>query len=292
MQDLRKSFLLWFVLCSTVLLHAETKTYGGIEFSCSAVPQANLNGVTLASEVQTSATNVSGNKVFTRYRIVVTSSQGRVEGLGQGVGRGNFAPGAVESHTLTPFSKASVQDEFPKTCQFTQIQVCPATPPAGFPKGAYYRPFIDGSKECKAVGNITFALPPPMPAATCTAVTQTQTFTEGFGHHEIYAVSRSQPTTDAALSDATAKLRGGNYLIQTLVSGCGHTHGAIAASLKHNGCQGNNCPIVAPGIYEEYGAALADTQDEAVGQALTACHNDDLYKRAPYLDACQPLDSW
>lgn len=41
-------------------------------------------------------------------------------------------------------------------------------PPAGFPKGVYYRPFIDGGKECKAIGNITVALADSTRKAGCT----------------------------------------------------------------------------------------------------------------------------
>jgi hypothetical protein len=137
MQSFQKHLLFWVVLFTGGLAQAET--YREIDFSCKAIPQANLNGVTLASEVRTAVKNLSGEKLVARYHVVVTSTQGRVEELGQPAIRGNLGPHAIENNQFTPFSKVSVQDEFPKTCQFTQIQVCPATPPADFPKGVYFR---------------------------------------------------------------------------------------------------------------------------------------------------------
>jgi hypothetical protein len=56
--------------------------------------------------------------------------------------------------------------------------VCPADPPAGFPKGAYYRPFIDGPPECKAVKDLSVTDIPPPAAAP---VTQTGNDVEGPG---------------------------------------------------------------------------------------------------------------
>lgn len=285
----RKCLLLWIVLWSGAFLHAGT--YRGVDFACTAIPQANINGVTLASKIHIATTNISSEKLFTRFHVVVTSSQGRVKDFGE-LGKGNFVPQAMETYDFTPFEKASVQDEFPKTCKFTQIQVCPANPPAGF-QGTYYRPFIDGGKECKAVANIMIALAVPKPKGSgCTAITKTWAMTEGYGHHYVYAVGTAATDLDSAVAHAVTPSNDPEQSAVVMVKGCGPGHGAVAASLKHGSCSGDVCPIIAEGVYEEMAGALGDSKETAEKEALSNCHNTDLYKRVPSLDGCQIVKSW
>jgi hypothetical protein len=290
MQFLRRFTLLCVALSSAAFAHADN--FHGVSFSCSAVPQANLNDVTTASEVRTTAKNVSSETLVVRYHVVVTSSQGRVEDYDytRAGFHGNFVPGSVEAHKSTPFSKASVQDEFPKTCRFTQIQVCPAKPPVGF-QGTYFRPFIDGDKECKAVGNITIALATPKSSGGCTAITKTWAMTPPYGHHYVYGIGADAHNIDAAVTKASVSSNDEEQTSVVMVKDCGPAHGAVAASLKLS-CYNNGCQVLADGIYEEMAAALAGTKESAEQQALTGCHQTDTYKRVPANDHCQIIKSW
>jgi hypothetical protein len=178
---------------------------------------------------------------------------------------------------------------YPASCLIDQIEVCPANPPAGHV--GYYNPFF--SPRCvkiNSVGPVNF----DAQAGSCTAISTTAKFTDGYGTYKIYAIGEDPASEEGAVAAAATKLANPNYQIVSISKGCGHAHGAIAASLKNGGCYGsnNNCPIIAPGIYEEYGSALADSREEAERLALAACHATPRYVRAPYIDRCQPLQSW
>jgi len=272
-------------------------SYRGVDFACNAIPQANLNGVTLASEVQTTATNVSGRKLVVRYHVVVTSNQQRVEEFTQGFGVGAFTPGRVERHSLSPFEKASVQDEFPKTCEFTQIQVCPADPPAGFPTGQYFRPFIDGGAECKAIGNITIplGLPVAVSAPTCAAIVVQQAYNTTQGTHYFYGWASGQPTVDAAVAEARRQAiakRGGEPLgsesagadpesDRIVASDCVHKHGALSVQQKGS-------DFSADTYWYVNGVSFSDSEGDAKSDSLQSCLARNKQTRID----CNVIASW
>jgi hypothetical protein len=285
-----RSFQILVLLCIPIItgITAHAETFHGINFSCTAIPQANLNDVTLASDVRTTATNISSERLVARYHVVITSSQERVEKYAP-TGGGNFSPQAVETHTYTPFSKASVQDEFPKTCQFTQIQVCPRDPPSGFPKSTYYRPFIDGGKECKAVGNLTIALPAPAPRTTCTVITRAFVQTgDPYGINAVYAIGHDATNLNIAVANAASQLQPPNYNLRPVATGCGLAHGAIATSPKLN-CHSDRCDEVGPNMFDDYAAGLASSKEEAERTALNGCRSKgSLANQAQ----CKIVKSW
>jgi hypothetical protein len=278
--------------------------FHGASFSCIAVPQANLNGVVMASEVRTSVKNISGEELVARYHIVVTSTQGRTEVRGPANIKGRLPVHGVENLSLTPFEKASAQDEFPKTCQFTQIQVCPAKPPATFPKGTYYRPFIDGGKECKAVGNITIALAEVSQKAGCAFALFDSVHGEvqdRWGVSIGAAWSHGKSTLDEAKADAYAKLAAmGIQRVRNppnatmdfeasriLVSSCGDRHGAVAAVQKVT----SGGEVAPPGVWEGIGAGTANDKQTAEQTALANCAKQGSGAISQG-QSCHVIDSW
>jgi hypothetical protein len=125
MKHFRKYFLLCLLVLS-VRLQAESKTVNGVTFSCEAIPQANINGVPSASLLRATLTNVTNKTMVMKYRFISTSTGGRTftspeEGKSLPIGDSYYV-----EHTV--FNKVDFSDEFPKTCKFVEVQVCPAYP--------------------------------------------------------------------------------------------------------------------------------------------------------------------
>jgi hypothetical protein len=317
-----KHLVLSIVVCTSALLQAET--YHGIDFSCTIIPQANLLGVTMASNVHTTATNVSSEKVFFRYRVTVTGSRGTVRVFGSGeqslLGQGNFAPTAIDAHTFESlFSRAGVQDEFPKTCQFSRIQVCPATPPAGFPKGNYYRPFLDG--KCSEIGETNVVVFPDTGANLCSFASQAQageaqmgtqaaqSYSQ-YGDHYGVSWSHGKKTLDDAKSEAYAGLEaegfkpvvantpGNSYDFvgaATVLSDCTHPHGAIAAVVRTHSNVDPGSPADPDGIWAAVAGAGADNIENAGQMAVAKCQsivaNPHYFTSTPQ-NGCHVIASW
>ena len=289
-----KYLVLLIVLCTSALLQAET--YHGIDFSCTVVPQSNLLGVTMASNVQTTATNVSHEKVFFRYSVTVTGSRGTVSVLGGGLhadlGQGNFAPTAKDGHTFEAlFSRVGVQDEFPKTCQFLNIQVCPATPPAGFPKGNYFRPFLDG--KCSEIGKtrvITFAdkVATSGSAGTgdCAAVLYGDTgraSAYGYGAGWNAATVEDATNTAHAQMDKKGIVYGDPHKYQGVVfEGCGVPHGAVA------GARDDQLPNDQDFVVLTLVFGKGASQSEAESNAVASCRSMPNSRGK----TCEVTDSW
>lgn len=247
---------------------AVANTFKGISFACGAIPQANLLGVTMASNVQTTATNVSSEKVFFRYSVTVTGSRGTVRVFGSGqslLGQGNFAPAAIDAHTYDSlFSNVGVQDEFPKTCQFSEIQVCPATPPAGFPKGNYYRPFLDGNcKQLGQTGVVTFP-----GSSHCAAVLLGDV---GMASSEGFGAGWDATSVQDAIAAAKVKMDAQKITYNDptkyssqLFAGCNVDHGAIA---------GVRNPWGRPDVIvtETFAFGQGSSTESASANALTSC---------------------
>jgi len=106
-----------------------------------------------------------------RFNVIVTSSKSRsFDG-----GRAGKPLSPQDSFTFgyTPFDKVGPEDEFPSTCQFTKVQVCPSAPPANRPKatgGSYYDPFHNGPTEgCREpidLGAVSLPVPSVGPKET------------------------------------------------------------------------------------------------------------------------------
>ncbi len=143
----------------------------GVSFRCTPIPRKNLAGVQVASQLHVVVTNEDGGKrMAIRYNLVSTSNKGN-EFKPNELGR-QLSQGQSETQDFEVFAKAGAQNEFPATCQFVNVQVCPATPPANWSKksGApYYRPFIDGPvagcREPRSLAVVQLPIPQLVPAA-------------------------------------------------------------------------------------------------------------------------------
>jgi|GEM_PF-4067718 len=147
--------LCFCVFCAGEVSAFGSQTVNGVTFSCTAVPQANIRGVTSATDVHTKVVNTAGVRMAMRYRVVLTSTANQKFESGQ-MGK-RLGIGGADPFVFTPFSKVGAQDEFPTTCQFTQIQVCPADPPANWVQthgNAYFDSFINGPASCRRVADL------------------------------------------------------------------------------------------------------------------------------------------
>jgi Protein of unknown function (DUF1566) len=105
-----------------------------------------------------------------KFNVIITSDKGQVFTTGNENGRVGKPIMPYSSYKLeyTPFGKAGPQDEFPKTCQIVDLQVCPyspASPAKATASGAaaYYDAFHEGPIQgCRNAVTLAYvALPVP-----------------------------------------------------------------------------------------------------------------------------------
>ena len=137
----------------TSTAHAETspQAVNGVTFECSALPHKNINDEIMASGVQLAANATAGQRMTMRFNVIITSDKGHSFTTGYKTGQVGRPIMPEDSYKLpyTPFSKVGPQDEFPKTCQIVDLQVCPYYPaklakPAAAGVPAYYDAFHQG----------------------------------------------------------------------------------------------------------------------------------------------------
>jgi hypothetical protein len=119
----------------------------------------------------------------------------------------------------TVFSKVDFSDEFPKTCKFVEVQVCPAYPAklakptaAGVP--AYYKPFHDGepAEGCRNAVNLDAVdLPVPDGPKGCMAVVHGRVYNkqlyDEYGYFKRGYWANGAKTQDEGYSKRQQKLK-------------------------------------------------------------------------------------
>ena len=82
-----------------------------------------------------------------------------------------------------------------------------------------------------------------------------------------------------------------NYPFETIMSGCGHAHGAVAGLLK-TFYNNNQIVIVAQNGYWKYVTAFGDSKAQAEADTMSACHALAYYPKGGQGEYCNVLASW
>lgn len=166
-----------------------TPTPAEVTFNIRAVK--SVTGA-IPEDVVFSMRNRSGCRVVVRATGKVIGTKGDVyttAGDGQPDSLWSSTNGFADDDTHTPFQSVVAPDtqEYPKTGEILDIEVCSATPPSSYPKGSYFDPFRAG--RCARFSNfgpVTFKLPSNSP---CSLVNSTDWMnvnaTRGDGRHQI-----------------------------------------------------------------------------------------------------------
>jgi hypothetical protein len=124
-----------------------------IQFTCKLVPPQGL----APADVEVSMTNKSGCEVVTRGDIKITGTQGHVYSNNRlGATPGSFY-GFDDKYTPYGYMLAPNTQEYPATCELTNIEVCSNTPLTGFSTNTRFNGFQDG--KCSRFANITVQFP-------------------------------------------------------------------------------------------------------------------------------------
>jgi len=192
-----------------------------------------------------------------------------------------------DSYTLpyTPFDKVGPQDEFPKSCQITDLQVCPYYPPASKAKPtpgtvpAYYDAFHQGvpAEGCRNAVNLPpVDLPIPSGPKSCMAVVrgwvnnslwnQYGDFKRGYWVHGVQKA-------DDALAQATTLAQADGFRVgdpnYPPIVDCEHSHGAVVGLRKI----GTAHWVIEPfGVWDFIGAAAGNSKKEAEQSAMISCN--------------------
>ena len=317
-----KCLLQLLVVCLLALnipLHAETQTLNGVSFSCTAASHKNINDEIMASDVEVKVTNAAASQRMTmKFNVVITSDQGHVFVSGYKDGKEGKPLSPKSSYNLpfeAMFGTVGTQHEFPKTCQITDLQVCPYYPPAGRAKAMaanpgsapYYDAFHEGvpAEGCRNAVNLpTVDLPiPDVGPKGCMAVihgfsttsplwNQYGTFVRGY-----YAFGAA--TADEALQKAVNAGKADGFDTRfdennhPDLQDCDHRHGAVVGLRKVATATWQVMPI---GIWDRTLARAGDSKASAEQEALRVCapdpNNPNDYHIKYGVAACEVIASW
>jgi hypothetical protein len=218
-----------------------------------------------------------------KYRFISTSTGGRTftspeEGKSLPIGDSYHV-----EHTV--FNKVDFSDEFPKTCKFVEVQVCPAYPAklakptaAGVP--AYYKPFHDGepAEGCRNAVNLDAVdLPVPDGPKGCMAVVHGRVYNkqlyDEYGYFKRGYWANGAKTQDEAVQQATAKAQADGFHLddgsQPNLVDCDHPHGAMVGLRKVGTARWNIEPV---GVWDDIQGAAGSSKKAAEQTALGKCN--------------------
>jgi hypothetical protein len=304
----------------TSLAHAETslQAVNGVSFSCTATPQKNINGVPVASLVEVLVRSEAPKRMTMKFNVIIASDKGQSFTTGHNNGQVGKPIMPQDSYKVpyTPFGKAGPQDEFPKTCQIVDLQVCPYYPAklakptsAGVP--AYYDAFHQGvpAEGCRNAVNLPYVdLPLPHVQAGCTALvlgfsdgtnwwTQYGTFVRPFYVH-------GASTQEDAVAQANSQAQSAGFKVFNDANyhpynvQCEAPHGVVVGLRKPH--RTNNNPVtyepLPPGVFDSAFMVTGLTKEATVQKALQQCGPDPSNSYEIHLKAgitsCDVLDSW
>ena len=281
-----------------------------VSFSCSTTPKQNINGVPVASLVEVLVKSEAPKRMTMKFNVVITGDKGHSFTTGGGK---PIMPQDSYKLPYTPFGTAGPQEEFPKTCQIVDLQVCPyypAKPAKPTPAGvrAYYDAFHQGepAEGCRNPVN----LPPVMLAvpnnAGCTGAVYghsdgTKWWTQ-YGYFVRPYVIHGAKTTDDAIAQATAAASADGFQVYSNENNhpfgvqCGSPHGAVAGLRKTSESTGRWAPLPF-GVWDSAVFITSSSKDDAVRQAMKECAPadptdiHDMHVKGG-VTSCELLESW
>jgi hypothetical protein len=278
----------------------------GVSFKCEGAARTSIAGETMSPDVDSIVTNTSGVRMIMRYHFTVISDQNRT--FDAGPGGKQLAPGSVERHQYNPFDKVSPQDEFPAQCQFTKVQVCPATIPASWPKtpgAAYYDPFHDGPalgcREPVDLAAVKLAIPKKI---GCTALVDGSSYgTNWWTQYGMFVrpfYTHTAASKEEAISKVTSQTTAEGFLLRNdsldqnpKQVQCEAPHGAVVALRKPDPRTSQPMP---EGVFDTAMMIVGPSKDDAIQKGLQSCNAyttspGNQYAKAG-ITACELLDSW
>jgi hypothetical protein len=277
----------------------------GVSFQCKGTARTNIAGETMSPDVDSIVTNSSGARMIMRYHFTVTSDQDRT--FDAGPGGKQLSPGAVERHQYNPFDKVSPQDEFPAQCQFTKVQVCPATIPANWPKtpgAAYYDPFHDGpALGCREPVDLQ-AVKLASKKVGCTALVDGSSYgTNWWTQYGMFVrpfYTHTAASKEEAISKVTSQTMAQGFLVRNdnldqnpKQVQCEAPHGAVIALRKPDPRTSQPMP---EGVFDTATMIVGPSKNDAIQKGLQSCNGHTTSPGNEYakagITACEVLDSW